>query len=103
MFKILVEGKLVDAASKEDYIEWFSNIRNRRIARDYVNGYLISTVFVSGVSYIEPFETMVFENDDYNGELYRETYTDFKEAKKNHQKIVKDIKEGVLYWEKEAT
>lgn len=77
--------------------EWFKNIDNRRVRRDYVNDYLISTVFLvidHNLGSQPPlwFETMVFYDPEHTENCteskYQDRYTTWDEAVEGHKFVV---------------
>ena len=89
-----LEGKKIVSCSFEEFSEFFGDIKNRRVAQDYVDKISISTVFLgidhnfggSGTPVL--FETMVFggEHDEYC-----QRYHTWQEAEEGHKEIVKMV------------
>lgn len=75
-----------------------SSAARRRIARDEVNGFLISTVFIgldhSFDNTLDIFETMIFKGD--KSECYCDRYSNWKDAEEGHKKAIAWVKNGCI-------
>ena len=89
-------------------IEWdsiFYNNKKKFVKQEMAGDYYISTVFLgtehpNGEGILNIFETMVFDSyDNDNGKTGNEIkflrYDTIEEAREGHEKVVKDMKEGV--------
>ena len=88
-----------------DYIGDALN-QDRRIGRDTVKGYDVSTVFL-GINHNQSFngppllfETMVFQGS--HTDLHRQRYSTYKQAVDGHKQVIDFIKLGLLPKEKEV-
>ncbi len=70
----------------------------RRVGRDEVGDYLVSTVFLvidhgwRGIPLL--FETMVFPGDDIGTDLFCDRYTTWDQAKAGHDRVVAALRNG---------
>tara|TARA_R110000824_G_scaffold357235_2_gene544640 strand:- start:639 stop:950 length:312 start_codon:yes stop_codon:yes gene_type:complete len=92
--------KFYDLESKEcSQKEWFivHDSMKRFITQGRVKNLYVSTVFLGiehslGAGKLNIFETMVF--DDLGSEIKFFRYDTIEEARKGHEKVVEDIREG---------
>lgn len=92
-----MDGEVI---SQEEWIAQVSDFeKGRRVAKDIVDGYFISTVLLgmdhnySGVGPPLIFETMVFEDEDFLA-LYCERYATQAEAREGHAMVVAALAAG---------
>lgn len=94
-YYLLENEKISGCNHYEEWVRFFKNVENRRIAIDIIKDHTISTVFLGFDHGVDPespvlFETMVFENSDQSGrEVYCERYVSLDEAKKGHENVKK--------------
>lgn len=98
-YYILDENKNAVAAEYDKYILWLAENRNRHVGHDFVNGFRISTVFLSANynfwGYGRPvlFETMIFdaitEEEAFDG--YQKRCSTWQEAEKQHLAAVEYV------------
>ena len=87
------------AASLLEWARWFENREARRVGRNEVKGFEVSTVFLgldhnfSGVGAPVLFETMVF-GEKRGDDLYCERYSTYEEAEAGHAKVVAALESG---------
>lgn len=98
----MLDGKeVVPVTSISSFNAFMKNPARRRLAVDEVNGYIVSTVFLTidhQYSYIEDapplfFETMVFKEGSAI-DLFCERYTTWDQAMDGHNQIVQCVKDG---------
>ena len=95
---ILIDTKPVPVSDIYRWSLWMETA-DRSVARETVNGYDVSTVFLGmdhafGGDVPILFETMVFGDGDID--QYQERYSTYNEAVAGHQRIVDAIREGTL-------
>jgi hypothetical protein len=87
----------------DEWEKWFLQVDNRRVGRDVVEGYLISTVFLcidhgfGGTP--KWFETMIFKGENLEDSMdrYQWRYTTWEEAEIGHKSIVELVRIGALW------
>lgn len=96
---ILDENNNAIPANLMEWGEFLENspIERRRVARDVINGKLISTVFL-GLDHsfngsLHIFETMIFESEENNNDIYCDRYSTWKEAEEGHKKAIQWVLE----------
>jgi hypothetical protein len=99
------DGEPVGTDDAREYARLFESIDRRRVARDEVGGYTVSTVFLGfdpgSRSLREPnaapafWETIVFWSD--RGEaLYRDHYDSSAAAREGHARAVEAVRRGEI-------
>lgn len=96
----ILENQKPKAVSETEYYEYWRGTAGS-LWRDYIEGTMISTVFLGcGYSYDNQlpalFETMVFGGPD---DQYQERYCTWEEAEKGHQRAVNMVKGGNILQE----
>ena len=99
-YYILDEDKQVQSVKLGEYKNWLEHhIRDSRIAKDLVNGKVVSTVFLLSTLDDDHFETKTF-HDAGNGKLGRDVaelwafdrYETYEDAMRGHERIVERVK-----------
>ncbi len=82
-----------------DQLEYMHRTNTKHVARDEVNGRLISTVWIGldhsfqlNSEHPLVFETMIFDDITTGDELYMERYTTWQEAEEGHKKAIEWVK-----------
>lgn len=96
----LLEGKEIKGVSFDEYLKYASDeniLLNKKIKRDIINGYLVSTVFLfidHGVFEEKPvlFETMIFNMSNYTIVNYQERYSTYDESLEGHERAIQYVK-----------
>lgn len=90
---ILIDKEIKEAATLMEWVEWYENPENRRIAQIKIKakGIRISTVFLGLDHSFDGGPPLLFETMIFGGEHdgYCERYVTYEEAEIGHQKAVK--------------
>ena len=93
-YYILNENNEVVQASFEEFFEWLKVNKSRHVANETINGFRVSTIFLSkdyGVlGYGTPilFETMIFTPDGEPAFQYQERCSTWEQAEEMHERAV---------------
>jgi|SRR5437667_4983830 len=95
----LDENKNPVPCTREETGKFYKNRDLKRVARDEIDGYTISTVFLCIDHRFDEdkpvlFETMVFDNNNYGVDVYSKRYHTWQEAEEGHKKAIEWVKAG---------
>jgi hypothetical protein len=94
---MFTENRNVGRATHQDFLAWFKNNKSQHLGCDIIDGYRISTLFLSedyGVSGYEApllFETIISNSLDEIISTYRQRCNSKKDAEEMHRKAVEFV------------
>ena len=104
--RYILDGKTpVPCEDWTEWCQWFGKNREaRRVARDVINGKLVSTIFLAydhaiyslGETGPQLFETMVFADEANHRDIYMDRCSTWEEAEAMHASAVEMVKTGQI-------
>lgn len=91
----ILEGKTpVPCSDSAEWERWFEKA-DRTVAKDKINGYLVSTIFLGKSHTLEAqpllFQTLFFKPSWLSDETYVYCYATWEEALEGHKEIIKKL------------